>query len=147
MPQRHRLSHRAVLDVSELTDEPLLRLNAGFASHQWFAAACQVAHVRLRVLVESGVPQTLIALARAGHGIALVPSAVQCPRAGIGVAVVTHNGLSIGRWAVAAWDVKRAFPRYAAQFVEELEIQCRRNYPGRLYFRRAPPLPRPRERA
>jgi DNA-binding transcriptional LysR family regulator len=146
MPQRHRLSHRAVLDVSELTDEPLLRLNASFASHQWFAAACQVAHVRLRVVLESGVPQTLIALARAGHGIALVPSAVQCPRVGVRVAVVVHNGLSIGRWAVAAWDAKRAFPRYAAQFVEELESQCRRNYPGRAYFRRAPPLPRPRER-
>jgi LysR family cyn operon transcriptional activator len=77
MPQRHRLSSRAVLDVTELADEPLLRLNSSFASHAWFAAACQLAHVRPRVLLESGVPPTLIALARAGHGIAVVPSAAR----------------------------------------------------------------------
>ena len=79
LPQRHRLSRFAVLDVTELADEPLLRLTPGFASHGWFEAACQVAHVRPRVLLESVAPQTLIALARAGHGIAVVPSPVRIP--------------------------------------------------------------------
>ncbi len=41
LPQRHRLSRSAVLDVTELADEPLLRLTPGFASHGWFEAACQ----------------------------------------------------------------------------------------------------------
>jgi LysR family transcriptional regulator, cyn operon transcriptional activator len=145
MPQRHRLSPRAVLEVTELADEPLLRLNSSFASHAWFEAACQIAHIRPRVLLESGVPQTLIALARAGHGVAVVPSAVHVHRVGVRVAVVVHRGVSIGRWAVAAWDAQRSLPRYAAQFVEELAAQCRRNYPGREYVRRAPPLPRPKE--
>jgi hypothetical protein len=31
--QGHRLGRRAVLDVTELADEPLLRLNSTFASH------------------------------------------------------------------------------------------------------------------
>jgi DNA-binding transcriptional LysR family regulator len=145
MPQRHRLSSRAVLDVTELANEPLLRLNSGFASHAWFAAACQVAHIRPRVLLESGVPQTLIALARAGHGVAVVPSAARVHRAGVRVAVVVHRGVSIGRWAVAAWDGQRVLPRYAAQFVEELADQCRRSYPGHEYSKRAQPLPRPQE--
>jgi DNA-binding transcriptional LysR family regulator len=145
MPQSHRLSRRAVLDVTELADEPLLRLNSSFASHAWFAAACQLAHIRPRVLFESGVPQTLIALAGAGHGIAVVPSAARVHRAGLRVAVVAHRGVSIGRWAVAAWDGQRVLPRYAAQFVEEMVVQCKRNYPGREYVLRAPPLPRPKE--
>ena len=145
IPQRHRLSSRAVLDVTELADEPLLRLNSSFASHAWFAAACQVAHIRPRVLLESGVPQPLIALACAGHGVAVVPSAVQVHRVGVRVAVVVHRRVSIGRWAVAAWDAQRVLPRYAAQFVEELAAQCQRNYPGREYVRHAPPLPRPKE--
>lgn len=144
MPQRHRLSARAVLEVAELADEPLLRLNSSFASHAWFEAACQVAHIRPHVLLESGVPQTLIALARAGHGVAVVPSAVRVHRVGVRVAVVVHRGVPIGRWAVAAWDDQRFFPRYAAQFVEELAAQCRGNYPGHAYVRRAP-LPRPKE--
>jgi DNA-binding transcriptional LysR family regulator len=145
MPQRHRLSSRAVLDVTELADEPLLRLNSSFASHAWFSAACQVAHIRPRMLLESGVPQTLIALVRTGHGIAVVPSAVRVHRMGVRVAVLVHRGVSIGRWAVAAWDAHRFLPKYAEQFVEELVTQCGRDYPGREYVRRAPPLPRPRE--
>jgi len=146
MPQRHRLSRRAVLDVTEFADEPLLRLNASFASHTWFSAACQVAHIRPRVLLESGVPQTLIALARAGHGIAVIPSAVRVHRGGVRVAVVVHRGVSIGRWAVAAWDSHRFLPRYAQQFVEELVAHCRRSYPGHEHSRHAPLLPRPQER-
>jgi LysR family transcriptional regulator, cyn operon transcriptional activator len=144
LPQDHRLSRRAVLDVTELADEPLLRLGSSFASHDWFEAACQVAHIRPRVLLESVAPQTLIALARSGHGVAVVPSPVRIPR-GVRAAVVMHRGASIGRWAVAAWDPQRFLPPYAAQFVEELVAHCRRGYPGHEFSRRAPPLPRPRE--
>ena len=144
MPQSHRLSRRTVLDVTDLANEPLLRLNSSFASHGWFAAACQVAHIRPRVLLESGVPQTLVALARAGYGVAVVPSATRIHRASVRVAVVVHRRVSIGRWAVAAWDAQRV-PRYAAQFVDELAAQCRRNYPGREYVGSAPPLPRPKK--
>jgi LysR family transcriptional regulator, cyn operon transcriptional activator len=122
----------------------LLRLNSSFASHGWFEAACQVAHIRPRVLLESVAPQTLIALARNGHGIALVPSPVRIPREGVRAAVVLHRGVSIGRWTVTAWDPQRFRPPYTVQFVEELVVHCRRGYPGHEYSRRAPPLPRPR---
>ena len=145
LPQGHRLSRRATLDVTDLANEPLLRLSSGFASHGWFEAACQVAHIRPRVMVESVAPQTLIALARTGHGVALVPSPVRIPREGVRVAVVLHREVSIGRWTVAAWDSQRFRPRYAVQFVEELVVRCRRNYPGQEFSRRAPPLTRPRE--
>jgi DNA-binding transcriptional LysR family regulator len=145
MPQGHRLSRRAVLDVTDLANEPLLRLGSSFASHGWFEAACQVAHIRPRVMAESVAPQTLIALARTGHGVAVVPSPVRIPREGVRVAVVLHRGVSIGRWTVAAWDSQRFRPPYAVQFVEELVARCRRNYPGHEFNRRAPPLPQPRQ--
>jgi LysR family cyn operon transcriptional activator len=145
LSQGHRLSRRAVIDVTELADEPLLRLSSSFASHGWFEAACQVAHIRPRVLFESVAPQTLIALARTGHGVAVVPSPVRIPNAGVRAAVVVHREVSIGRWTVAAWAPQRFLPPYAVQFVEELEAHCREGYPGHEYGRRAPPLPRPRE--
>jgi LysR family cyn operon transcriptional activator len=144
--QGHRLSRRSVLDITELVDEPLLRLNSTFASHGWFEAACQVAHIRPRVLLESVAPQTLIALARAGHGVAVVPSPVRIPRTGVRAAVLVHRGVSIGRWTVAAWESRRFLPPYAVQFVEELVDHCRRSYPGHEYSRHAPLLPRPKER-
>jgi LysR family cyn operon transcriptional activator len=144
LPQGHRLSRRATLDVTELADELLLRLTAGFASHGWFEAACHVAHVKPRVLLESVAPQTLIALAQAGHGIALVPSPVRIPRAGVGVAVVVHREVPLGHWTVAAWDPQRYLAPYASKFVEEVAAHCRRDYPGREYVRKAPRIPKPK---
>src|SRR5216683_1442917 len=59
----HPLNRRRVLDVKELADESLLLLSRGFASREWFYAACQVPHMRPQVVFESTVPQALIALA------------------------------------------------------------------------------------
>ncbi|HEX3414013.1 MAG TPA: LysR family transcriptional regulator [Stellaceae bacterium] len=144
LPQRHRLSRSAVLDVTELADEPLLRLTSSFASHRWFDAACQVAHVRPPVLLESVAPQTLIALAQAGHGIAVVPSSVRIPRARVRVAVVVHRGVPIGEWAVAAWEPQRFLPAYAEDFIEEVVAHCQTDYPGRAFVQRVPALPKPK---
>lgn len=143
-PADHRLSRRKVLEVVELANEPLLRLTSSFASHDWFESACRVAHIRPRVLLESVAPQTLIALARTGHGVAVVPSPVKIPRSGVRAAVLLHRGVSIGRWAVLAWDSQRFLPPYAVQFAEELVAHCQRGYPGQEYAERAPPLMRPR---
>jgi len=143
-PAGHRLSRRKVLEVVELANEPLLRLTSSFASHDWFEAACHVAHIRPRVLLESVAPQTLIALTRTGHGVAVVPSPVKIPRSGVRAAVLLHRGVPIGRWTVLAWDSQRFLPPYAVQFAEELVAHCQRGYPGQEYAERAPPLTRPR---
>lgn len=144
LPQRHSLSRRTTLDVTELADELLLRLTPGFASHGWFEAACQVAHVRPRVLLESVAPQTLIALAQAGYGVAIVPSPVRIPRTGVCVAVVVHREVPLGQWTVAAWDPQRYLAPYASKFIDEVAAHCRRGYPGREFVRKAPTLPRPK---
>jgi len=141
VPQGHRLSRRSLLEVSDLEGEPLLLLGPGFASRAWFEAACLMAHVRPRVVLESAAPQTIIALTRTGHGITVVPSSVRIPRAGVRIASVVHRGAAIGRWTVAAWDSRRFFAPYAELFVRELAACVRRDYPGRDLVRRAPPLP------
>jgi LysR family cyn operon transcriptional activator len=145
LPESHRLSRRSLLEVVDLADDPLMLLGRGFASREWFNAACQVAHIRPRVVLESAAPQTLIALARADHGIALVPSPVRIAREGVRIVPVVHRGESVGRWAMIAWDPQRFLAPYAEQFVEELVSTVRRNYPGRDLVPRAPPLPRPKE--
>jgi DNA-binding transcriptional LysR family regulator len=80
LPPGHRLSRGATLEVADLADEPLLLLRRDFASREWFDTACQVAHVRPRVLLESAAPHTLVALAASDYGIAILPSTVQVPR-------------------------------------------------------------------
>jgi len=67
LPEGHSLSRRPLLEVADLQDEPLLLLSRGFASHAWFDAACNIAHIRPRVVLESAAPQAIIALARTGR--------------------------------------------------------------------------------
>jgi DNA-binding transcriptional LysR family regulator len=80
-------------------------------------------------------------LAREGYGVAVVPSTALVPREGVRAAPLVQRGVAIGRWLTAAWDPQRFLAPYAEQFVDELVAYCRRNYPGREFIRRAPPLP------
>jgi DNA-binding transcriptional LysR family regulator len=95
-------------------------------------------------LLESSAPHTLISLAATGYGIAIVPSNAQVPRGALRAVPLIHRGISVGKWAVIAWDSERFVPPYAARFVEEMVAHCRRDYPGRYLIRRAPRLPRPK---
>jgi LysR family cyn operon transcriptional activator len=143
LPRSHPWRRRATLEISELVDVPLLLTRRDFGSRAWFDAACQVAHIRPRVLLESGAPPTLIALAQAGYGVAIIPSNARIPR-GLRAIPILRRGESIGVWASVSWDPRRFLAPYAEQFVEELVAYSRRAYPRPELTRRAPPLPRPK---
>ena len=64
LPSTHRLGRRATLEIAELAEEPLLLLRRDFGSREWFDAACSIAHIQPRVLLESAAPHTLIAFGR-----------------------------------------------------------------------------------
>lgn len=95
------------------------------------------------MLLESGAPDTLVALARAGYGIAVVPSNAQIPRGGVRALPIVQHGVVLGTWASIAWAPRRVHAPYAAHFVEELVMYSRRAFPGRDLARHPPPLPRP----
>ena len=144
-PER-QLGRRATLEIAELAEEPLLLLRRDFGSREWFDAACQTAHLRPRVLLESAAPHTLLALAATDYGIAIVPSNAQVTRGTVRAVPLVHRGASIGRWASVCWDPRRFLAPYAEQFVEEIATHCRRDYPGRDLIRGAPALLRPKQR-
>jgi LysR family cyn operon transcriptional activator len=100
----HQLSRRAVLEITELADEPLLLTASGFGSREWFDAACQVAQIRPRVLLESAAPATLVALAAVDYAIAVLPSNAHVPRGAVRAVPLVYRGASLGRWAHIAWD-------------------------------------------
>jgi DNA-binding transcriptional LysR family regulator len=143
LPKAHPLGRRATLEVEELAGARLLLPRRDFGSRQWFDAACQVAHVRPHVLLESGAPDTLVALARAGYGIAIVPSNTQIPRGGVRALPIVQRGVALGTWASIAWDPRRFHAPYAAAFVKELVAYSRHKFPGRGIARHPVPLPRP----
>jgi LysR family transcriptional regulator, cyn operon transcriptional activator len=145
-PPGHRLGRRASIEVAALAEERLLVLHREFGSRTWFEAACNVAHVRPHVVLESAAPHTLIALAAAGYGIAILPSNARL-NGDVRSVPLVYRGASVGRWVMIGWDPQRFLPAYARLFVEELVAHTGRHCPGRALIRRAPPLPQPRERA
>jgi DNA-binding transcriptional LysR family regulator len=138
----HRLARRAVVDVGELADEPLLLPKHGFGARAWFEAACNASGIQPRMLVESGAPATLVALAEVGHGVAIIPSNITLERA-VRCVMLTSHALPIGRWSSVVWNQHRFLPQYAEHFIEEVVGFVADAYPGRALVRRAPQLPRP----
>jgi DNA-binding transcriptional LysR family regulator len=140
-----RWKQRATIEVVDLADEPLLLLNRDFGTRQLFDAACRITHIRPRSVMESNEVHSLIALAEAGHGIAVVPSTVRFMSRKIRIMPIVQDGKSLGTWSAVVWDLRRSLPVYGEAFIAELETYTRRTFPGEQFNAAAPPLPRPRD--
>lgn len=131
LPPRHRLAGRAALDVTDLEQEPVLLLKPGFMTRQLFDGACQLAHVTPQVVLESASPHCLLALARGGHGIAIIPSTVQLSDARPNVARLLQDGKQLGLWLSVIWNPRRYLTPAARGFIDEIFRFTRRDYPGK----------------
>jgi len=147
VPPSHRLFRRATIDVTDLNDERALLLRPGFGTRELFDGACRVAHVRPQVALEAGDPQSLIALAETGLGVAVVPSTVRLARRRVRAVPILHAGASLGAWGWIVWDPRRFLPGYARAFIDGIVHYTSRSYPGRELEGRSPAVPRPKRRA
>ena len=87
-----RTGHATTIDIVRLASSPLLLLESGYSVRRMFDAACRVARVEPNIALESRSPHTLLALAEAGHGIAIIPSLLRTDRYSLRIARVTHRG-------------------------------------------------------
>ncbi len=125
------LVRRATVDVADVTRERLLLPRSNFLTRQWFDTACRRAHLRPNIALESAAPHALIALARVGYGIAIVPSHTPFDPRGLRTAALVQQGKALGAWAAIAWDPNRFQPPFVQRFVEELTTYSRRSHPNR----------------
>jgi DNA-binding transcriptional LysR family regulator len=135
-----RWKRRTTIEVTELASEPLLLLSRDFGSRQLFDAACRIAQLQPRVVLESREPHSLIALAEAGQGVAIVPSTVRFVSKRIRIVPLLQESKSLGAWGGLAWDPRRSLPGYATSFIEDLTAYISRTPPGRRFDKVAPPL-------
>ncbi len=130
IPRQHRLAKRREVAVTDLVGDKILMLERGFQTRDLFEEACRAAHVRLEVGIESRSPQSLVALAAGGHGIAILPSVVRLDRSRVAIAGLLRDGRPLGLWGRAVWDPDRHLPAYARDFIETLARYTRTSYPG-----------------
>jgi DNA-binding transcriptional LysR family regulator len=108
------------IDIAKLASYPLLLLDSSFLLRNNFDAACRLAGVKPNIFIESRSPQGLLALAEAGHGVAIVPSVLPTHRYRLNVVCITHRRRSLSEPTGAHWDKRRALPPYAKDFCEAL---------------------------
>ena len=109
---------------------------SGYSVRRLFDAACRVADVEPNILLESRAPHTLLALAEAGQGVAIIPSVLRIDRYRLRVARVTHRRKPLRDRFVIQWDKRRPMTSYAQNFCAALAA----------YMREVLPITRPSSR-
>jgi len=107
----------------------LLLLESGYSVRRLFDAACRVAHVEPNILLESRAPHTLLALAEAGQGVAVIPSVLRTDRYRLKIARVTHGRKPLRDRYVIQWDKRRPMPTHAQNFCAALAEYMREVLP------------------
>src|SRR5262249_30659060 len=74
------LAKGTTIDISKLAAVPLLVLASDFMVRRAFDAACRLAGLTPNIRLASRTPHTVLALAEAGHGVAIIPSQLKANR-------------------------------------------------------------------
>jgi DNA-binding transcriptional LysR family regulator len=120
--------HRTI-DIARLAELPLLLMDGGFGFRRAFDAASRMAGLKPTIAFESRNPHTLLALAEAGHGVAIVPSQLQCHRYRVRIVGLTYRGRSLREPLTISWDKRRPLPRFATDYCEMLAAYMRETFP------------------
>ena len=94
-----------------------------------FDAACRLTDVEPNILLESRAPHTLLALAEAGQGVAIIPSLLRTDRYKLRIVRVTHRRKPVRERYAIQWDKRRPMPPYAESFCEALAEYMREVLP------------------
>jgi DNA-binding transcriptional LysR family regulator len=109
-----------MLEVGDVARHPLLLLESALAVRKTFDAICRVDGISPEILLESGAPSNLLALAESGHGIAIISSLVQTRRYKLRIVRLMHERKLLREPLVLVSDKRRTPPRYAEDFRKEL---------------------------
>jgi len=108
------------IDIRDLGRNPLLLLDKSFAVREAFDAACRVAEFSPPILFESRTPHTLLALAEAGQGVAIVPSVLPTHRYDLQIVRLAYRGKALQEGYGIVWDSRRSLPPAAQDFRQSL---------------------------
>ena len=113
-----QLGGAGMIDIGSLVRYPLLLLDSGYSVRKMFDAACRLAEIEPKILVESRAPHTLLALAEDGHGVAIIPSILTTNRYNLRIVRVAHRNRPLRERLIVQWDKRRPIPSYAQSFCE-----------------------------
>jgi DNA-binding transcriptional LysR family regulator len=117
------------IEIGKLATQPLLLLGSDFMVRRAFDAACRLAGIKPNIRLASRAPHTVLALAEAGHGVAIIPSQLQADRYLLRIVRITYRGRPLREPLAMLWDRRRPLPRYAVAYCEMLREYAREIFP------------------
>jgi len=124
-----KLGKGATTDIARLAPYPLLQISADFMIRRTFDAACRLAGFKPNILLESHAPHALLAMAEAGHGVAIIPSALRTHYYRLRIVRITYRGRPLREPLAMLSDKRRPLPPYAIAFYEMLAEYVREVFP------------------
>jgi DNA-binding transcriptional LysR family regulator len=124
-----KLGRDGAVDIARLAAYPLLQATSEFIMRRNFDAACRLAGFTPNYVLECRAPQALLAMAEAGHGVAIIPSALRTDRYAVRRFRVTHRGKPVDEPLGMLADKRRPLPGYARVFCDMLAEHARKAFP------------------
>ena len=124
-----KLGADGAVEVTGLAPYPLLQATPDFVMRKSFDAVCRLAGFTPNNVLECRAPHALLAMAEAGHGVAIIPSALRIHRYRVRVLRVTYQGKPLDEPLAVLYDKRRPLPRYAQAFCEMLAEHVRKGFP------------------
>ncbi|WP_342052392.1 MULTISPECIES: LysR family transcriptional regulator [unclassified Cupriavidus] len=124
VPAQHKFPAGETADIRTLATHPVLLLRRGFMTRSLFDRACLAAAVRPHALLESDSTQTILSLADAGHGVAIVSSTAinhRAPTDKSRIVSLTLDGKPLGQMICAVWNPRRSRSSILNPFLRELD--------------------------
>lgn len=117
------------IEVARLAPYPLLLLDSGYGLRRAFDAACRLAGLTPNIRLETRSPHTLLALAEAKHGVAIIASTFRADRYNLQIAPIVYRGQPLREPLAVLWDKRRPLPRYAKAFCQMWAEHVRAVFP------------------
>lgn len=118
------------IEVGRLAPYPLLLLEPTYLFRNTFDAACRLAGFKPHIFLESQTAHSLLSLAAARHGVAVVPSVMPTAPYRLQVKRITHRGKALREPLCIFWDSRRTLPPYATDFCDSLVSYTRQVFAG-----------------
>jgi DNA-binding transcriptional LysR family regulator len=133
---RLKLGKDGEVEIDRLAPYPLMQATTDFIMRRSFDAACRVAGFTPNYVLECRAPHALLAMAEAGHGVAIIPSALRVHRYTLRRMRIMYRGKPLDEPLAMLWDKRRPLPAYAKVFCEMVAKHVQRAFPIKRQSRR-----------
>lgn len=123
------LGKNGAVEIRALAPYPLLQATNDFAMRRSFDSACRLTGFRPNYVLECRSPHALLAMAQAGHGIAIIPSALRTRSYALRLLRVLHRGKPLSEPLTILYDKRRPLPSYAKAFCEMVAAHAKKVFP------------------